>query len=93
MIRAQILQFAPIMFIILVGLFAFLKLLFISIYGLREDPLGLYIDSFRIYSGQIIKNTFYKKLKKYYRTSNSINSVFYSVFVMLWVVYFLVKVL
>lgn len=93
MIRAQILQYAPVVFIILVGLFAFLKLLFISVYGLREDPLGLYIDSFRIYSGQVIKNTFYKKLKKYYQTSNSINSIFYFIFVSLWLVYFLVKVL
>lgn len=93
MIRAHILQYAPIVFIILVGLFAFLKLVFINVYGLREDPLGLYIDSFRIYSSQAVKNTFYKKLKKYYKTSNSINAIFYSVFVLLWMVYFLFKVL
>ncbi len=93
MIRAHIIEYAPVLFIIMVGLFAFLKLVFINVYGLREDPLGLYIDSFRIYSSQVIKNTFYNKLKKYYKTSNSINSAFYSGFVLLWTVYFLFKVL
>jgi len=91
MIRAHILEYAPIFFIIMVGLFAFLKLLFINIYGLREDPLGLYLDSFRIYSNQVIKNTFYSKLKKYYRTSNSLNSIFYAAFTLLWLVFFLFK--
>lgn len=91
MIRAHIIQYAPVVFIILVGLFAFLKLVFINVYGLREDPLGLYIDSFRLYSKQAIKNTFYKKLQKYYKTSNSVNALFYAVFVLLWVVYFLFK--
>lgn len=91
MIRGHILEYAPILFIVMVGLFAFLKLLFINIYGLREDPLGLYIDSFRIYSNQVIKNTFYSKLKKYYKTSNSINSFFYAVFALVWMVYFLFK--
>jgi hypothetical protein len=93
MIRAHIIEYAPVLFIVMVGLFAFLKLVFINVYGLREDPLGLYLDSFRIYSSQVIKNTFYNKLKKYYKTSNSINSAFYSVFVLLWMVYFLFKVL
>ncbi|HEY9177535.1 MAG TPA: hypothetical protein VIN07_07590, partial [Flavipsychrobacter sp.] len=67
------------------------KLVFINVYGLREDPLGLYIDSFKIYSKQEIKNTFYKKLKNYYKTSNNVNALFYAVFVLLWVVYFLFK--
>lgn len=93
MIRAHIIQYAPVIFIILVGLFAFLKLIFINIYGLREDPLGLYIDSFRMYSSQVVKNTFHNKLKKYYKTSNSVNAVFYATFVLLWMVYFLFKLL
>lgn len=93
MIRAHILQYAPVVFIILVGLFAFLKLVFINVYGLREDPLGLYLDSFRIYSNQVIKNTFYSKLKKYYKTSNSTNAIFYAAFVLLWMIYFLFKLL
>lgn len=93
MIRAHILEYAPILFIIMVGLFAFLKLVFINVYGLREDPLGLYLDSFRIYSNQVIKNTFYNKLKKYYKTSNSINSAFYAGFALLWLIYFLFKLL
>jgi len=88
MIRAFIIDYTIVAVILMIGLFALIKLVVISMYGLRDDPLQLYIDSLRIYNKQVIKNTFHSKLKKYYQFSNNINVMFYTLLGFVFLIYF-----
>ena len=92
MIRAYIIQYAPIAIIILVGIFALVKLSVINLYGLREDPMRLYIESHRIYSRQVIKNTFHKARQQYYALSNKLNKLFYAGFICILLLYIFLSV-
>lgn len=50
----------------------------INVMGLRDDPFKLFLGSFVIFSKQRVKNTFHKKLKRFYMYSNRVNMVFYT---------------
>lgn len=91
MIRTYIVEYVPIFLIVLIGIFSMIKLLAISVYGLRENPMKLFLDSHKIYSRQVIKNTFYKKLQQYYSFSNNINKVYYGTLTGMLMAYILLQ--
>lgn len=77
MMRHMIVQYAPVAIAIILGLYILIKLLLINLLGLREDPFMLFLNSFQLYSRQVVKNTFHKTLQRYYKLSNKINVLFY----------------
>lgn len=89
MIRHLVVHYAPLVAICIVSIYALVKLVVIRSFRLREDPLNLFINSFRIYSKQEIKNTFHSDLRRYLRYSNSINKFFYIMLVCIGMVYIL----
>lgn len=87
MIRTYIVEYTPIIVLVIIALFALTKLLIINMMGLREDPFRLYLNSHQVYSKQIIKNTFHKGIQRYYKLSNKINAAVYSGLAVLMVLY------
>ena len=75
-----------------IGIFAFVKLITVKTTHL-PDSTHLFVESFGLYSEQYIRNTFHKNLKKYYKSSNKINALFYLFLAVMVGLYFFIKVL
>lgn len=67
----------PRLLIALLAFFVFLKFISLFYHGVHENKAGIFFSSLGIMSKQTIKNTAIKPLKKYFKTSNAINKVFY----------------
>jgi hypothetical protein len=86
-------EYIPIAIIGIAGIFAFIKVVFIRIAGLRHNTSQIFVESFGIYSEQSIKNTFHKHLQSYYKHSNRINKLFYLLITSMLALYIFINML
>lgn len=77
MYRSIVLTYAPVLLIVLLGIFVLFKFMAIISSGLNRNYTQLFFVSLFPFSRQVIRNTFHEKLKKFYKKSNSLNNVFY----------------
>jgi hypothetical protein len=92
MLHYYLTEYTPYIIYAILGLFAFIKIVSIKTAGFRYSG-QLFVESFTIYSEQSIKNTFHKHLKNYYKSSNKINMLFYSLIGFLVFIYIFINLL
>jgi len=90
MIRNLIIDMAPILIIVMVAIFAIVKVSIISV-SLHKNYLSLFFNSLLFYNKVTIRNTFHEKLKDYYRKSNKVNTIFYLLIAIILALYILMK--
>lgn len=90
MIRNLIIDIAPILMIVMVAIFAIVKVSIISV-SLHKNYLSLFFNSLWFYNKVVIRNTFHERLKDFYKKSNKINSAFYTILVIILALYILMK--
>lgn len=90
MIRNLIIEFAPMLVILLIIIFTIIKVSIISI-SMNKNYFSLFLNSFWFYNRVTVRNTFHEKLKEFYKRSNRINKIFYIIFAIVIVVYLLMK--
>lgn len=88
MIRGLIIEYTPTVIIALIILFSIIKVSIISI-SINKNYFSLFLNSFWFYNRITIRNTFHEKLKRFYKKSNSVNTVFYSILAVVLVLYIL----
>lgn len=69
--------------------FIFMKIFLILYTKVKRNYLSVFFNSFMIYSNQAIRNTFDRRMNKYLTQSNKVNSVFYVIFGIIFIVYLL----
>lgn len=87
MIRDFLIQYAMHVFLAVGLAYAFLKLAIMYKVGLRHNRSAIFLHSIMLYRRQTIKNTFYDRLRKYYKVSNQVNQWFYCFMFLLLIVY------
>lgn len=90
MIRDLIIDFSPWLIIILVILLSIIKVSIISV-SINKNYFSLFFNSFLFYNRVTVRNTFHEKLKEFYKRSNKINTLFYSVIAVILAVYMLMR--
>ena len=90
MIRNLIIDIAPILMIVMVAIFAIVKVSIISV-SLHKNYLSLFFNSLWFYNKVVIRNTFHERLKDFYKKSNKINSAFYTILMIILALYILMK--
>lgn len=91
MIRELITEYAYLVIALLVITFIIIKFVVIRIYGLKEEPLNVFMISLRILGRPVIDNTYFDQLQKYYKLSNRINKLFYGVIVFIAFLFLVTK--
>lgn len=76
---------------VLIVVFVFLKIVTISMFGLKEDKFRVFMISLRILSRPVIDNTYFERLRDYYKVSNKINFFCYTCIITMVVLFLLVK--
>ncbi len=77
MVRNLIVEFFPLLFIGVLGIYVIMKLFAMVSAGISNKFFEIFLRSFLPYGKEQIRNTFHEKLKKYYVRSNKLNTVFY----------------
>lgn len=90
MIRDLIIEFSPLLIILLIVIFSFVKVSIISM-AINKDYFTLFLNSFLFYNKVTVRNTFHEKLKAFYIRSNKINTVFYTLIGIALVAYLLMR--
>ncbi len=90
MIRNLIVDMAPILIIVMFAIFAIVKVSIISV-SLHKNYFSLFFNSLLFYNKVTIRNTFHEKLKDYYRKSNKVNALFYTLIAITLALYFLMR--
>lgn len=90
MIRDLIIDISPWLIIILVILLSIIKVSIISV-SINKNYFSLFFNSFLFYNRVTVRNTFHEKLKEFYKRSNKINTIFYSVIAVVLAVYMLMR--
>ncbi len=73
-----IIQHALLIFLYILGVFVLVKAALVFLSGVGGD-FGLFLGTFAIFNSNDIKNTFDDRLRKFLKTSNAVNRVFYVV--------------
>jgi hypothetical protein len=89
MLRELIVQYAPLSILAVLVVFALAKFYIISSSGIRHHMFRIFVGSLEVLSRQQIKNTFEEELKHYYKSSNRVNTLFYSTIGLIVMVYLL----
>lgn len=87
MIRDFLIDYALHVFLAVGLAYAFLKIALMYKVGLRHNRSAIFLHSIFLYRRQTIKNTFYDRLRNYYKISNEVNLWFYCFMGMMLVVY------
>lgn len=90
MIRNLIIEMAPALILVLIALFAIVKVSIISV-SLHKNYFSLFFNSLLFFNRVTIRNTFHEKLKAYYKKSNKVNAIFYVLIVVVLALYLLMK--
>lgn len=90
MIRNLIIEMAPALILVLIALFAIVKVSIISV-SLHKNYFSLFFNSLLFFNRVTIRNTFHEKLKAYYKKSNKVNAIFYVLIVVVLAFYLLMK--
>lgn len=90
MIRNLIIEIAPAIILVLIALFAIVKVSIISV-NLNKNYFSLFFNSLLFVNRVTIRNTFHEKLKDYYKKSNKVNAIFYVLIVIVLALYLLMK--
>lgn len=90
MIRDLILEIAPILIIAVILIFSFMKISIISV-SLNKNYFELFFTSFLFFNKVTIKNTFHERLKRFYKRSNQLNKIFYSILAVIIAIYLMMK--
>ena len=90
MIRNLIIEMAPALILVLIALFAIVKVSIISV-SLHKNYFSLFFNSLLFFNRVTIRNTFHEKLKEYYKKSNKVNAIFYVLIVIVLALYLLMK--
>jgi hypothetical protein len=90
MIRNLIIDIAPALIMVLIALFAIVKVSIISV-SLHKNYFSLFFNSLLFFNKVTIRNTFHEKLKAYYKKSNKVNAIFYVLIVIVLALYVLMK--
>lgn len=90
MIRDLIIEYSPTLIIALIIIFSVIKVSIISI-SINKNYFSLFLNSFLFINRVTIRNTFHEKLKEFYKRSNNINVVFYTLIGIIVVLYVLMK--
>lgn len=90
MIRNLIIEMAPAIIMVLIALFAIVKVSIISV-SLNKNYFSLFFNSLLFFNRVTIRNTFHEKLKAYYKKSNKVNAIFYVLIVVVLAFYLLMK--
>ncbi|HEY9178590.1 MAG TPA: hypothetical protein VIN07_12905 [Flavipsychrobacter sp.] len=90
MIRNLIIDVAPALILVLIALFAIVKVSIISV-SLHKNYFSLFFNSLLFFNRVTIRNTFHEKLKDYYKKSNKVNAVFYVLIAVILALYILMK--
>ncbi|MBW7914850.1 MAG: hypothetical protein H3C54_14370 [Taibaiella sp.] len=90
MIRNLIIEMAPALILVLIALFAIVKVSIISV-SLHKNYFSLFFNSLLFFNRVTIRNTFHEKLKAYYKKSNKVNAIFYVLIVIVLALYLLMK--
>lgn len=91
MYRSIVLTYAPILLIVIFGIFVLMKFMAIISSGLNRNYAQLFFVSLLPFSRQVIRNTFHEKLKVFYKKSNTLNNIFYFIMFMVLAAYILMK--
>lgn len=90
MIKDLIIRYSPAIIVLLVILFTVVKVSIISV-KLNKSYFRLFFSSFVFYNRIAIRNTFHEQLKSFYKKSNKINAIFYTLIILVLAVYYLMK--
>ncbi len=90
MIRNLIVEIAPAIILVLIALFAIVKVSIISV-NLNKNYFSLFFNSLLFVNRVTIRNTFHEKLKDYYKKSNKVNAIFYVLIAIVLALYLLMK--
>ncbi|MBZ0097903.1 MAG: hypothetical protein K8F30_02405, partial [Taibaiella sp.] len=80
----------PILIIVMLAIFALVKVSIISV-SLHKNYFSLFFNSLLFYNKVTIRNTFHEKLKDYYRKSNKVNALFYTLIAVTLALYILMR--
>lgn len=90
MIRNLIIDIAPVLLLVIIALFAIVKVSIISV-SLNKNYFSLFFNSLLFFNRVTIRNTFHERLKAYYKKSNKINTLFYLLILIVLGLYGLMK--
>jgi hypothetical protein len=93
MLREYIVHYTPYAVLGVIALYAVTKLYYMSRRGLKENYVQLLVGSIILFSEQDIKNTFRENLKRYYKSSNKINSFYYTTLIFIAGVYIFMRII
>lgn len=77
MFRNLIVEIFPFAIIGIISLYVTLKMFAMISAGVSANFMEVFLRSFLPYRREQIRNTFHEKLKKYFKISNKINTIFY----------------
>lgn len=89
MFRELIVQYTPYAIVAVAVIFILAKYYIITASGIRHEKFRIFFGSFEVLSKQVIKNTFETELRHYLKSSNRVNTLFYSTIGMIIAAYLL----